>query len=33
MPPIEVLLSWSGGKDCLMTLQRLRDDASWRVVG
>jgi uncharacterized protein (TIGR00290 family) len=31
--PTEVLLSWSGGKDCLMTLQRLREDASRRVVG
>jgi uncharacterized protein (TIGR00290 family) len=28
-----VLIAWSGGKDCLMALQRLRADASWRVVG
>ncbi len=35
MPPSPrpVLLSWSGGKDCLMALQRLRADPAWRVVG
>ncbi|HET8898746.1 MAG TPA: ATP-binding protein, partial [Rhodanobacteraceae bacterium] len=27
-----VLLSWSGGKDCLMALSRLRDDPAWEVV-
>lgn len=28
-----VLLAWSGGKDCLMALQRLRADPRWQVVG
>lgn len=28
-----VLLAWSGGKDCLMALERLRRDPAWRVVG
>ena len=28
-----ILLAWSGGKDCLMALQRLRADPHWRVVG
>jgi uncharacterized protein (TIGR00290 family) len=28
-----VLLAWSGGKDCLMALARLRADAQWRVLG
>ncbi len=28
-----VLMSWSGGKDCLMALARLLADARWRVVG
>jgi len=28
-----VLLAWSGGKDCLMALQRLRADPYWQVVG
>lgn len=27
-----VLLAWSGGKDCLMALARLRADPRWRVV-
>jgi diphthamide synthase (EF-2-diphthine--ammonia ligase) len=30
--PTPVLLSWSGGKDCLMALAALRDDPAWRVV-
>lgn len=28
-----ILLAWSGGKDCLMALQRLVADPQWRVVG
>jgi len=28
-----ILLAWSGGKDCLLALQRLRTDPRWRVVG
>lgn len=28
-----VLLAWSGGKDCLMALDRLIGDPRWRVVG
>ncbi len=28
-----VLMSWSGGKDCLMALARLLADARWRVEG
>src|SRR3954469_25646652 len=28
-----IIVSWSGGKDCLMALGRLRADAAWRVVG
>ena len=27
-----ILLAWSGGKDCLMTLQRLRAEPRWRVA-
>ncbi|PWK92060.1 uncharacterized protein (TIGR00290 family) [Fulvimonas soli] len=27
-----ILLAWSGGKDCLMALARLRADPRWRVV-
>jgi uncharacterized protein (TIGR00290 family) len=27
------LLAWSGGKDCLMALQRLRVDPRWEVAG
>lgn len=30
--PTPTLLSWSGGKDCLMALAALRDDPAWRVV-
>ncbi|HEY3521693.1 MAG TPA: ATP-binding protein [Rhodanobacteraceae bacterium] len=28
-----ILLAWSGGKDCLMALQRLHADPHWRIVG
>lgn len=28
-----ILLAWSGGKDCLMALDRLIDDPRWRVAG
>ena len=28
-----VLLAWSGGKDCLMALARLRADARWHIRG
>jgi uncharacterized protein (TIGR00290 family) len=28
-----ILIAWSGGKDCLMALQRLRADPAWNVVG
>lgn len=28
-----ILLAWSGGKDCLMALARLRADPAWLVVG
>ncbi|MGA9334278.1 MAG: ATP-binding protein [Rudaea sp.] len=28
-----ILLSWSGGKDSALALQRLRNDPDWRVVG
>ena len=28
-----ILLAWSGGKDCLLALQRLRSDPQWQVVG
>jgi len=31
--PRDVLLAWSGGKDCLMALERLAADPHWRVVG
>jgi uncharacterized protein (TIGR00290 family) len=30
--PTPTLLSWSGGKDCLMALAALRSDRAWRVV-
>src|SRR6185312_14474852 len=30
--PTPILLSWSGGKDCLMALAALRVDPAWRVV-
>ena len=33
MNALPVLLAWSGGKDCLLALQRLLDDPCWRVVG
>ncbi len=29
----DVLIAWSGGKDCLMALDRLTADPRWRVVG
>lgn len=32
MTPTPILLAWSGGKDCLMALQRLRADTHWQVV-
>ncbi|HEX7112120.1 MAG TPA: ATP-binding protein [Mizugakiibacter sp.] len=28
-----ILIAWSGGKDCLMALERLREDPRWQVVG
>jgi uncharacterized protein (TIGR00290 family) len=28
-----ILLAWSGGKDCLLALQRLLADPRWQVVG
>lgn len=28
-----ILMAWSGGKDCLLALGRLREDPRWRVVG
>jgi diphthamide synthase (EF-2-diphthine--ammonia ligase) len=31
--PQPIWISWSGGKDCLMALERLRADPAWRVVG
>jgi uncharacterized protein (TIGR00290 family) len=31
--PAPILLAWSGGKDCLMALARLRADPAWQVVG
>jgi uncharacterized protein (TIGR00290 family) len=31
--PTSILLSWSGGKDCLMALAALRKDPAWQVVG
>ncbi|WP_107914043.1 ATP-binding protein [Luteibacter sp. OK325] len=31
--PTPIVVSWSGGKDCLMTLGRLRADPSWQVMG
>lgn len=33
MSATSILLSWSGGKDCLMALAALRGDPAWRVVG
>lgn len=32
MTATPILLAWSGGKDCLMALQRLRADPQWQVV-
>jgi uncharacterized protein (TIGR00290 family) len=29
----DVLLAWSGGKDCMLALARLATDPDWRVVG
>jgi uncharacterized protein (TIGR00290 family) len=31
--PTSVLIAWSGGKDCLLALQRLRSDPHWNVAG
>lgn len=31
--PRPILVSWSGGKDCLLALDRLLDDPRWQVVG
>lgn len=28
-----VLIAWSGGKDCLLALQRLRTDPAWNIAG
>ncbi|MGA9828446.1 MAG: ATP-binding protein [Rhodanobacteraceae bacterium] len=28
-----ILIAWSGGKDCLMALERLVADPAWKVVG
>jgi uncharacterized protein (TIGR00290 family) len=28
-----ILIAWSGGKDCLLALQRLRSDPAWNVAG
>lgn len=28
-----ILLSWSGGKDCLMALETLHADSAWQVMG
>jgi uncharacterized protein (TIGR00290 family) len=33
MEPTPLLLAWSGGKDSLMALDRLRADPQWRVEG
>ena len=30
--PTPILLAWSGGKDCLLALARLRADPAWQVV-
>lgn len=32
MSATPILLAWSGGKDCLMALQRLRSDPGWQVA-
>ncbi len=31
--PISIVLSWSGGKDCLLMLRRLQADARYRIAG
>lgn len=31
--PIPIVLSWSGGKDCLLMLRRLQADGRYRVAG
>lgn len=31
--PTPILVAWSGGKDCLLALQRLRADPAWNVAG
>lgn len=31
--PIPIVVSWSGGKDCLLMLQRLQADPRYRIVG
>ncbi|MBS0571127.1 MAG: ATP-binding protein [Proteobacteria bacterium] len=31
--PIPILLAWSGGKDSTLALERLREDAIWRMAG
>lgn len=28
-----ILIAWSGGKDCLLALQRLRVDPAWHIAG
>lgn len=33
MQPDPILLAWSGGKDCLMALDRLRREPRWRPAG
>jgi uncharacterized protein (TIGR00290 family) len=33
MTATPTLLAWSGGKDCLLALQRLQADPQWQVVG
>lgn len=33
MQPVPILLAWSGGKDCLMALQRLLHDPRWQPAG
>src|SRR3569833_2872239 len=32
MTATPILLAWSGGKDCLMALERLRADPQWQVA-
>jgi len=33
MNPTPIILAWSGGKDCLMALARLRADPQWQPLG